>query len=122
MVFPIQLLALDSTTPEADVPLEVEIDHQTPWPLRLAHKKRSWWEKVRVVGLVKKAIMKLKEKVDRKLDPTKRSRLRPRLTVPTEKVKVLCLSVSERNDAEMLLIKAIPVSYTHLTLPTICSV
>ena len=105
VVFPLQLLAVGSTIEEPKV--EVSKAEPTPWPLRVAKLKSSWSNKVRSIGLIRKAILMLKDKVEAKKNPLPTTRLRPRKNNEVIKQKYITLDHEEKEKAEKLLVSAI---------------
>ena len=106
-LLPIQLVAIGSTTEDPEI--EIETIDETPWPLKLAAKKRSWKGKVRAISIIALAIRKLRERVnERKNNP---NNAEPKLeSVPTEneeKRKYILLERQDYEKAEYLLISAV---------------
>ena len=106
-VSPYDLLVLNATVEES-----VGSDETTtPWPLRVSCRKSAWRSKVRVVALVKKCILKLKERVCLRKNPPPLPQLRPRReTIEQRKLKIV-FSLAELEKAEWLLVSAIQNSH-----------
>ena len=102
--FPLQLYAVNSSPDEAEI--EVVRSEFRPWPLKVAEKKSSWSGKVRAIGLIRRAVMLLKERVAAKKSNLTETRLRPRKNEVTKKNFVI-LSQEEKEAAERLLVAAI---------------
>ena len=104
----LNILAADGSVEEPEV--VVEHHPSLPWPLLATGKISEWRGKLRRIAIIKRVILKLKERVKNKKEGHVSSRLRPRTEKNNERKKekyVLHLSDQEREDAEHLLIRAI---------------
>ena len=101
---PIELLAIGATTAEIDVEVEHKEGH--PWPLLVSDHVSIWSKKVRLIAMVRRVILTLKERVDNRRNNLTNTRLRSRETRQKTKL-IVVFSDEEKNKAEDLLISAI---------------
>ena len=99
--------------------MEVSKENEKPWPLRVAAKRSSWSGKVRAIGLIRKAMLMLKDKIDAKKTPLLASKLRPRKNLEITKTKFVTLSQMEKDKAEKLLVSAIQSTHFESEIITL---
>ena len=99
--------------------VETEINDAIPWPLRLTSRHGCWMSKVRAVGIMRKCILELKDRVARKKNNEPRTRLRPRKNDGNEKKSRIILSQEEKQKAESLIISAIQSSHFQKEIETL---
>ena len=100
----LNILAINGSTEEP----VVEADNHTfaPWPLTATSKISEWKTKVRRIAIIKRVVLKLRERVRNKKQGVVSTRLRPRKDQKPEKY-IIHLSDLEREDAENILVRAI---------------
>ena len=103
IISPAELLMVGATAGET----EVVVDHHDdePWPLKVSKKEDKWEKKIRLVAMVRKVLLTLRERVNRKKNNIAESRLRPRNE--QKKKLFVVFSEEEKQKAEFLLISAI---------------
>ena len=117
VIIPYQILVVNSAVVDSEAPIESE--EVEPWPLRLTCRQECWISKVRIVGIVRKCILKLKERVDMKKNGVTETRLRPKKKDGNGKKSRVILSQEEKLKAELILLRAIQCTAFSKEIETI---
>ena len=101
---PAELLILGATEEEP----EIVVDHHDdePWPLKVSKRTDRWMKKIRLIAMVRRVILTLRDRVKNKKQNLTDSRLRPRENRPKSKL-IVTFTNEEKDKAEFLLLSAI---------------
>ena len=101
---PAELLIIGATAEEPEIVVDHH-DHE-PWPLQVSKRTDKWEKKIRLIAMVRRVILTLRDRVRNKKQNLTDSRLRPRENRQKSKL-IVVFTDEEKEKAEFLLVSAI---------------
>ena len=103
---PVELLFVGATTEEPKI--EIDLKPRAPWPLEVSAKTERWEKKIRLIAMVRKVILTLRDKIRTRKENLTATRLRPRPKENSKKTRLtVVFTEEEKEKAEYLLVSAI---------------